>query len=640
MGSIVPVQQMTNWFFCAQSAHPMKTITPFRFAAGVLAAGLLATPLVARVVGKVYAYAPAGQATVKIEVTGGPVIYIDPTGFTTSPADADFILLTHNHGDHQSTAVMTRLRKPNTVFVSSPPGVPALQTAFPGATIQAVTPGQKVTLGGIEIETVPMYNIVKNNHPRVMNFVGYVVNVGGVRVYHAGDTERLPEMKTFSADVAMLPLGQTFTMTSVQEAVDAALDLKARIAIPIHWGMAEGTLADANLFAGALTARGVQAMATTPNDGFPLEVSETIAIAEQPASQTVAPGGNATLSVQATGSGNVRYQWRRNGLALAGATSATLAISAVTAANAGDYEVIVSDANGPLTSRMARLAVDTPRPGRLVNLSVRGTARGAAAPLIVGAVVDGDRKSVLVRGIGPSLAAFGVAGVMLDPVIEVHGRVNGGEVVLALNTDWGVGGAAAVASLRATFATVGAFDLADTASRDAALVTSIEGANTVHVYDGGNRSGVVLVELYDASSVGNARLVNLSARNFAGTGDNTLIAGFVISGNVPKRLLIRGVGPRLATGFGVAGALADPKVELYLSEGGRSTLFAANDNWAETGAGPARAAFVTAGAFDLPDPTSRDAALIVTAPAGAYTAQVSGVANTTGEALIEIYELP
>jgi hypothetical protein len=150
---------------------------------------------------------------------------------------------------------------------------------------------------------------------------------------------------------------------------------------------------------------------------------------------------------------------------------------------------------------------------------------------------------------------------------------------------------------------------------------------------------VTLVEIYDTEPGGSARLVNLSARNFAGAGDNTLIAGFVISGNVPKRLLIRGVGPRLA-GFGVTGALADPKVELFLSDSGRSTLFASNDNWAEIAAAPARAAFTAAGAFDLPDATSKDAALVVMAPAGAFTAQVSGIGSATGEALIEIYELP
>jgi hypothetical protein len=196
------------------------------------------------------------------------------------------------------------------------------------------------------------------------------------------------------------------------------------------------------------------------------------------------------------------------------------------------------------------------------------------------------------------------------------------------------------AALRTTFASVGAFDLPNAASLDAALVTTLDNARTVHISDATERSGVALVEVYDTDPNGPARLVNLSARNFAGAGDSTLIAGFVISGNVPKRLLIRGVGPRLAAGFGVTGALVDPKVELFLSGGARSTLFAANDNWAEAGAVPARAAFTSAGAFDLPDATSRDAALVVTAPAGAFTVQVSGVGNATGEALIEIYELP
>jgi hypothetical protein len=162
----------------------------------------------------------------------------------------------------------------------------------------------------------------------------------------------------------------------------------------------------------------------------------------------------------------------------------------------------------------------------------------------------------------------------------------------------------------------------------------------VHVADAAGPGGVALVEVYDADLAGSTRLANLSARSFAGTGDATLIAGFVVSGNVPKRLLIRGVGPRLAAGFGVTGALVDPKLELYLSEGGRSTLFAANDNWAETGAAPVRAAFASTGAFDFPDAASRDSAMVVTVPAGAFTAQVSGVGGTTGEALIEVYELP
>ncbi|MDO8544626.1 MAG: MBL fold metallo-hydrolase [Opitutaceae bacterium] len=611
----------------------MKAFTPALRVASLLLATLVVPAVHGRVVARLHALT---QATVKIEVTGGPVIYIDPTGITTTPADADLILLTHNHGDHQSVAVLNRLRKPSTVFVSSPPGVPALQQNFAGAAIHAVTPGERLTLSGIEIETVAMYNIVKNNHPRAMNFVGYVVNIGGVRVYHAGDTERVPEMRTFSADVALLPLGQTFTMNSVQEAVDAALDVKARIAIPIHWGNAEGTRADAEFFTGQLSSR-MQTMINTPPEGLALEVSETIAIAEHPASVTVGPGDNANLSVQATGSGTLRYQWRRYGLALAGATTSGLAIASAAVANEGDYEVILTDANGPITSRIARLVVAPPVRGRLVNLSVRGTSRSAAAPLIVGFVVSGGAKSTLVRGIGPALTAFGVSNALPDPRLELHAVVNGQDSIAASNNDWAAGGAA---GLRAAFAATGAFDLADAASRDAAVLASVDGARTVHVVDTAGRSGVALVEVYDADPAGAARLVNLSARNFAGTGDEVFIAGFVISGNMPKRLLIRGLGPRLA-GFGVTGALADPKMDLFVSRaGGGSMLFAANDNWAEGTAAPLRAAFAAAGAFDFPDAGSKDAALLATVPAGAFTVQLSGPGGSTGEAMVELYELP
>jgi hypothetical protein len=340
--------------------------------------------------------------------------------------------------------------------------------------------------------------------------------------------------------------------------------------------------------------------------------------------------------VQATGSGPLRYQWRRNGVALVGATAAALPIAAASAADAGDYTVIVTDANGPIASRMARLAVDTPRSGQLVNLSVRAGTRAGGPPLIVGAVATGGAKPLLLRGAGPALAAFGVAGAMIDPRLELHATVNGADTVVASNDNWASGG---VAALRAAFAAVGAFDFADAAGRDAALLATIDGPRTIHVADTAGRAGVALIELYDTAPGGPARLANFSARNFAGTGEAALIAGFVIGGNVPKRLLIRGVGPRLAA-LGVAGALADPRVELFLAEGGRSAPFAANDNWAEGGAAPVRAAFAAVAAFDLPDATSRDAALVVTVPAGAYTAQVTGVGGATGEALVEIYELP
>lgn len=363
-----------------------------------------------------------------------------------------------------------------------------------------------------------------------------------------------------------------------------------------------------------------------------------IVITEHPASQTMTPGSSAVLTVSASGSGTVHYQWRRNGLAIAGATDARLAIMAATAANAGDYDVVVTNIGGSVTSRMARVLVDTPRPGRLVNLSVRAMVRDAGSPLIVGAAAAGGSKRVLIRALGPALARFGVAGFLADPRLEVHATVNGRDTIVAQNGDWGEAGGAT--ALRAVFNTVGAFDLPDAASRDAALVTTIDTACRVHVSDAAAGNGIVFVELYDADANAPARLINLSGRSTVSGDGGSLIAGFVIDGNAPKRLLIRGIGPHLATKFGVSGALTDPKLELYLSEGGRSSLFAANDDWAEAGAAPMRAAFVAAGAFDLPDANSRDAALVVTVPAGVYTASVSGTGNAIGEALIEIYEIP
>ena len=143
-----------------------------------------------------------------------------------------------------------------------------------------------------------------------------------------------------------------------------------------------------------------------------------------------------------------------------------------------------------------------------------------------------------------------------------------------------------------------------------------------------------LVEAYDTGAPSAARLVNVSARNRVGTGDDILIAGFNISsatGGGSKPLLIRAVGPGLAA-LGVSGTLADPKLEIYDSKG---VKVVENDNW-NANLAPV---FAGVGAFRLPD-ASRDAALVATLPAGSYTAQVSGVGGLTGDAIVEVYELP
>lgn len=259
---------------------------------------------------------------------------------------------------------------------------------------------------------------------------------------------------------------------------------------------------------------------------------------------------------------------------------------------------------------------------RLINVSVRSVAGTGDETLIVGFVVSGaGEKSVLARAIGQGLTQYGVGNVAEDPSL----RLQSGNTVVVENDNWG-----GIAALEEVTSRVGAFELSRT-SRDAvALATTSVGGYTVQV-SAAQGKGVVLAELYDAdSSTSSARFANISARSMAGLEDNALIAGFAVRGLSNKRLLIRGVGPRLA-GFGVGNVVADPVLRLYRG----SELIAENDNWA----GSAGTAAASVGAFELVS-RSRDAALVITVPPGSYTAHVYGANRTTGQALVEVYELP
>jgi hypothetical protein len=233
--------------------------------------------------------------------------------------------------------------------------------------------------------------------------------------------------------------------------------------------------------------------------------------------------------------------------------------------------------------------------------------------------VGSPDKPVLIRAIGPSLADFGVTGTLADPRLQLFA----GPTVLTANDNWRARSAAAhQRPISAAFAASGAFALrAD--SLDAALVRTMSSGTYTAQVSGATGTGVALAEIYDTAPANGARLVNVSARAAVGTGSGILIAGFNISGNVPRQVLIRGIGPSLA-GFNVTGALANPQLELF----GGTTLLQRNDDWGGTTA--LTNAFTQVGAFPLASNTSRDAALLVTLPPGTYTAQVSGVGSTTG----------
>ncbi|MEY4686167.1 MAG: hypothetical protein RIR76_190 [Verrucomicrobiota bacterium] len=343
-------------------------------------------------------------------------------------------------------------------------------------------------------------------------------------------------------------------------------------------------------------------------------------ITAQPQTQTARAGGSVTFSATASAAPEPAYQWQRNGVAISGATGATLTLNAVSAAEAGLYRVVVSNSAGSVTSSEASLTVYAPNPAaRLANLSVR-TALAAGDTLIVGLSVGGGSRGVLVRAVGPTLGAFGVGGAMTDPRLELYN----GQIRVFANDDW-------PQTLSSVFPTVGAFALGN-GSKDAGFLQTVEGTRSIMAQ--GTGAGVVLVEAYDTGAPSAARLVNVSARNRVGTGDDILIAGFNISGpagTAPKPLLIRAVGPGLAA-LGVPGTLADPKLEIFDSGGAKVVE---NDSWNASLA----AVFSSVGAFALPA-VSRDAALVVSLPPGTYTAQVSGVGGLTGDAIIEVYELP
>jgi hypothetical protein len=292
---------------------------------------------------------------------------------------------------------------------------------------------------------------------------------------------------------------------------------------------------------------------------------------------------------------------------------------------------------GGTAIEFAGLADGTASTTRLVNVSVRSTAGSGERTLIMGFVVGGGgSRPVLIRGVGPALADWGglATGYLVDPKLTLfqYNYDTKNFEPKEENDNWG-----GTDTLRTSFAQLGAQPL-DDASTDAAwLGTLTSGPYTVQVTSADTGSGIALVECYDAGTGTTARLVNVSARTQVDTGAGVLIAGFVVDGNAPKLVLIRGLGPSLA---GISGVLADPQLEIfkYHTDIKNFVPLATNDNWGGTQA--LKDLQTTVGAQELTVDDSKDAAIAITLAPGVYTAQVSGVNSTTGVALVEVYEVP
>lgn len=274
---------------------------------------------------------------------------------------------------------------------------------------------------------------------------------------------------------------------------------------------------------------------------------------------------------------------------------------------------------------------------RLINISTRGQVGTGSNLMISGFVVTGDRpKTVLVRAAGPTLASsFNLTGTLAAPVLTL---VDSQNRTIATNTGWGTN--ANAAALSATAARVGAFPFTANSADSALLTTLTPGAYTALISGVNNGTGLSIVEVYDVDTMSNegSRAINISTRGIAGSGQNKMIAGFVIDGASSRRVLIRAVGPTLgAAPFNVGGTLAEPQLELYNS---RNLLHATAGAWSlQSSADEIRGAAKSVSAFDLPE-GSKDAAMVVTLLPGAWTVQVGGSGNATGVVLVEVYALP
>jgi hypothetical protein len=255
-----------------------------------------------------------------------------------------------------------------------------------------------------------------------------------------------------------------------------------------------------------------------------------------------------------------------------------------------------------------------------VNLSTRLHVLTGDQVGIGGFIITGSgSKHVIVRAIGPDLKRFGITNPLEDPVLELHGP---GAFATITNNNW-----------RDTQETqIKNTGLAPTNDLESAIdVTLAPGTYTGIIRGNNGGTGIGLIEVYDLDTAAASKLGNIATRGFVGgTPGDSIIAGFVIgNGNVPDRIIIRGLGPSL-TAQGVPNTLQNPTLELH---NGNGALLYTNNDWQDN---PTQAAEIAAAGFAPSD--SREAAIAVTLPPDLYTAILAGLGNTTGNGLVEIYD--
>ncbi len=354
-----------------------------------------------------------------------------------------------------------------------------------------------------------------------------------------------------------------------------------------------------------------------------------------------ASGNSAAVAYTIVGANGTAFALAQSGAATDGGTG-TVNSSGQVSVSTGRTTInetiiagpgaITTQLSGALSGTLAGATESVLGAQRLANISSRARVVGSSSKAIAGFVITGNEsKPVLIRAVGPTLAsAFNITTALTTPVLDLY---RGGSLI-ASNTGVASLSAAARDAITAAGAQSGAFALGSSGADSAIITTLAPGSYTAQVSGAGNTAGIVLVEVYDLSSATTGqKLLNISTLANTGSGLDTLTAGVVVTGSVPKRVLIRAVGPGLAQ-LGVGGFLTNPTLQLIQ---GTQTI-AQNTDWNNSSDKAAIAAVApTVGAFPL---VAGDSAMIVSLNPGNYTAQVVSTTGGTGIAIVEVYELP
>ena len=274
-------------------------------------------------------------------------------------------------------------------------------------------------------------------------------------------------------------------------------------------------------------------------------------------------------------------------------------------------------------------------PPSLGNVSTRSFVQTGSNVMIGGFIVQGSGpKRVIIRAIGPELTQYGIPNALANPILELH---NGTGALIATNNDWqttiigGIITSSQVSDIQNS-------GHAPTAASESAIIANLQPGNYTAILSGVNgTTGVALVEVYDLAPAASSSLGNVSTRSLVQTDSNVMIGGFIVQGSGPKRVIIRAIGPEL-TQFGIPNPLANPTLELH---NGAGALIASNDNWQTTIIG---GIITSSQVSDIQNsghaPTAAsESAIIANLQPGNYTAILRGVSNTTGVALVEVYDL-